>query len=219
MWILAHRKANSDGVLISEEPGKPVLTFLSACDPLLRELTQPINKMSPKTNPKTKAMDLYLNRDGMALLTYWEVYKMLFKRFLFFLNLMSRCHERCPLPGQYAAEVGAFAPAWATGHTDLRMGLVLLSNTHHVKLWGWATRRGLNWLAMHLCSVGHSLKNKSDIKGSIFFPWFPKTHFFYYTKVFSRSLTDRCHFSIQLGLFFLCEYCKPPSPWAQYSQS
>lgn len=47
--------------------GKPVLTFLSACDPLLRGLTQPINKMSPKTNQKTKAMNLNLNKDGTAV--------------------------------------------------------------------------------------------------------------------------------------------------------
>lgn len=37
-----------------------------------------------------------------------------------------------PLPGQYASEVGAFAPAWAPGHTVSRVGLALLSATRHV---------------------------------------------------------------------------------------
>lgn len=39
-----------------------------------------------------------------------------------------------PLPGQYGSEVGAFALAWATGHTPSRVGLALVSAAYHVKL-------------------------------------------------------------------------------------
>lgn len=101
-----------------------------------------------------------------------------------------------PLPGQYASEVGAFAPAWAPGHTDSRVGLALLSSTHHVKLQSWTSITGLNWLAMHLCSVGHSLKNKSDIKGSIFLSWFPNV-------ITSLIIQKSARHPWQIGAIFL----------------
>ena len=78
-----------------KKPRKPVLTFLAACDPLLTRLTQSINKMSPKTNQKTKEMNPHLNKDNVIIVAGWEVYKMLLERFLLSLNLMSKCHERC----------------------------------------------------------------------------------------------------------------------------
>lgn len=68
---------------------------------------------------------------------------------------------------------------------------------------------------MRLCSVGHILKNKSDIKGSIIFPWFLNaTSSFHIKKVSSRSLTDSCHFFlIESCLFFpfFEDITNPPS--------
>lgn len=49
-----------------------------------------------------------------------------------------------PLPGQYASEVGAFAPARAPGHTDSGVGLALVSDAHHVKLRSCISITGLN---------------------------------------------------------------------------
>lgn len=54
-------------VFVFEKPRKPVLTFLSACDPLLTGLTQSINKMSLKTNQKTKEMNPHLNKDNIII--------------------------------------------------------------------------------------------------------------------------------------------------------
>lgn len=81
-------------VFMFEKPRKPDLTFLSACDPLLTGLTRSINKMSLKTNQKTKGMNPHLNKDNIIIVAGWEVYKMLLERFLLSLNLMSKCHER-----------------------------------------------------------------------------------------------------------------------------
>lgn len=96
--LVSRDKANRHGVcvFVFEKPRKPVLTFLSACDPLLIGLTQSINKMSLKTNQKTKEMNPHLNTDNIIIVAGWGVYKMLLERFLLSLNLMSKCHERFP---------------------------------------------------------------------------------------------------------------------------
>ena len=65
--LISRDKANRHGVFVFEKPRKPVLTFLSACDPLLIALTQSINKMSLRTNQKTKAMNPHLNKDNIII--------------------------------------------------------------------------------------------------------------------------------------------------------
>lgn len=77
---------------------------------------------------------------------------------------VSPCQVSMPLRS------GLLALPWAPGHADSRVGLALVSAAHHVDLQSWISITGLNWLVMHLCSAGHSLKNKGDIKGSIFLP-------------------------------------------------
>lgn len=52
---------------------------------------------------------------------------------------------------------------------------------------------------MHLRSLGHSVENKSDIKGSVFSPWrFSAVASFATQKSVPGSLTDRCHFFFPL---------------------
>lgn len=100
-----------------------------------------------------------------------------------------------PLPVQPASGVEAFALARALGHAVPEVGLALVSAAHHVKLQSCISRTGLNWLVMHLRSLGHSVENKSDIKGSVFSPWlFSTVASFATQKSVPRSLTDRCHF-------------------------
>lgn len=68
--VVSRDKANSHCVFACaclKRPRKPVLTFLAACDPLLVGLTQSINKMSPKTNQKTKEMNPHLNKDNVII--------------------------------------------------------------------------------------------------------------------------------------------------------
>lgn len=105
-----------------------------------------------------------------------------------------------PLPVQYASEVGAFALAWAPGHADSEVGLALVSAAHHVKLQSWISITGLNWLVMHLCSVGHSLKSKSDIKGSIFFPWCLNA-------ISSFNIQKSARDPWQIGAIFSIQFC------------
>lgn len=117
-------KANRHGVcvFVFEKPRTPVLTFLSACDPRLTGLTQSINKMSQKTNQKTKEMNPHLNKDNIIIVAGWVVYKMLLDRFLLSLNLMSECHERCAPARSVCLRGRGFCPGLGSGPHWLQSG-------------------------------------------------------------------------------------------------
>lgn len=80
--------------------------------------------------------------------------------------------EVFPLPGQRGSEVEAFCPGPGCRPHWLWSGPGTAVTSSSCETAELNQRAGLNWLAMLLCSVGHSLKNKSDIKGSVFLPLF-----------------------------------------------
>lgn len=132
--------------------------------------------------------------------------------------------EVFPLPVESASEVEAFAPAWALGHAESEVGLALVSAAHHVKLQGWISAAGLNWLG---CSCVHRVtvwRTKVILKDLYFSPGCLNVTSSWRTKVSSRSQISAIFpsYSLLPFLSFLWGYPKstptpsspPPAHWA-----